>query len=262
MIFYKKSFCFCTSYVAPVQFKPLPADAEQPFFTLIDTVGTFDAQQAACESQGLTLASITSEAENKAANEACQGVCYIGLSRPLGSALLSDWVWVDGTPVTYTNWLPNNGGDTDESRGALRPEDDHKWHDWGNGDTLLNAVCRGVYDYTAWAGGWSVSFPGFSSVYRISKDGSVSGSHCDNQDDCGSGQIKLQPDGRYLLSGHLANNYREFLSVKDGRMNLTRCGRRESERGCFRRVSPFRQSNSLPHCHFLPLTGSTARAPL
>merc|ERR1719305_399469 len=40
--------------------KPLPADAEQPFFTLIDTVGTFDAQQAACESQGLTLASITS----------------------------------------------------------------------------------------------------------------------------------------------------------------------------------------------------------
>jgi hypothetical protein len=202
-------------------FTPLPTDAGHPYFTLLAEGDTYDKQKAACESRNLTLAVITSEAENAAANAVCQTTCYIGLSRPAGSQLRSDWTWVDGTEVGYTNWFDADGGDTGETRGAIRRDDNGQWHDWGTGDTLLSALCRGTYDYAAWAGGWKITFLDFTSVYRIALDGLVVGSHCSSSD-CGQGQLELQPDGRYLLSGHLANGFKEFLTLEGDELKLTR----------------------------------------
>uniref|UniRef100_A0A914DSL3 C-type lectin domain-containing protein n=1 Tax=Acrobeloides nanus TaxID=290746 RepID=A0A914DSL3_9BILA len=73
---------------------------------------------ADCQSSGAQLASIHSDAENdfiaKISNAANTFV-WFGLYKPNGT-----WVWTDGTPVDYTNWMPGEpNGDGPEFCGEM-----------------------------------------------------------------------------------------------------------------------------------------------
>jgi len=95
------------------------------------TRATFDAAQAACEAIGADLATIDSAATNAFLTALLGDVeAFVGGSDRLNEGA---FVWIDGTPVTYTNWRsgePNNGGDSyQEDCIVLQPQLGGVWDD-------------------------------------------------------------------------------------------------------------------------------------
>ena len=102
------------------------------------TRGDYGEAEAACADLGMTLAVVTSMAENAAAVAACEyDACWLGLTEVGGDegtdASDQVWQWADGATITggdgYENWgdgQPENFGE-DERYAGLYYSDD--WHD-------------------------------------------------------------------------------------------------------------------------------------
>jgi len=96
-----------------------------------------------CQSQGLTMASIHSEADNAAAFEECPGNCWIGLNC-IGMSH-GDFSWTDGSEWSYTKW---QSGQPDDNHGHSNPDEDcvcmYGGDSWFDGDCNypLSALCN------------------------------------------------------------------------------------------------------------------------
>ncbi|XP_078360838.1 CD209 antigen-like protein A isoform X1 [Oculina patagonica] len=87
------------------------------------------AAKSACEDLGSNLVVINSQAEQQAIAAKVSQRTWIGLYRnPKNKSL---WLWVDGSPVTYTNWAkgePNSPNS--EKCGEMYPKErGWKWND-------------------------------------------------------------------------------------------------------------------------------------
>ena len=105
---------------------------ENTCFRFFDTLANYDSVKAAsaeCANHGGYLATISSAAQNTvAASLVGGGIALIGLS---DNATENDWVWADGSAVTYTNWASGQPGTDrrDENYAFLYYGDE--WHDCG-----------------------------------------------------------------------------------------------------------------------------------
>eukprot|EP01084_Bolivina_argentea_P166643 289282_1 len=94
------------------------------------------------------LASISDAFENLDVQQKCKNIgqlqtaCWIGLTNPA----ISGNKWLDGTPITYTNWY--DGGDGGYSQPCSTIRGDGKWHTVGycetGGNAALPFVCEEV----------------------------------------------------------------------------------------------------------------------
>ena len=83
------------------------------------------AAEAVCASAGGHLATISSAVQNAGAYAlTAGGMTLIGLS---DSANENDWVWADGSAVTYTNWESGEPSSNDEGT------EDHAFMHYGEG---------------------------------------------------------------------------------------------------------------------------------
>jgi len=100
---------------APPSLPPLPppppsSPAPDFGFQLFTEVKSWENAKKDCEQRGLQLAYIGSAAENEALRSLTTRSLWIGAN---DLATEGQWVWVDGSPATYTLWNngePNNSG--------------------------------------------------------------------------------------------------------------------------------------------------------
>jgi hypothetical protein len=107
---------------------------------LVTTTTAWSTAETACESDGGHLASITSSADNAAITSAysASAPIWIGLT---DAAVEGTFVWVDGTPFSYSNWLspnPDNTGPAGGPANCAMLQDTGQWND---------RVCADNYNY-------------------------------------------------------------------------------------------------------------------
>lgn len=109
------------------------------------SAATWEQSQAAAESLGGNLATIRNQAEQDfvfntfGGFDGTQHLLWIGLYNPTltPGGGEQDFVWVDGSPVTYTNWdvnEPNNAFGTEFWVAMYYPNyhNPGSWNDWSN----------------------------------------------------------------------------------------------------------------------------------
>lgn len=103
----------------------------------------FAESQRTCQEMGGNLASVHSKKDWDAVKKACDGdVCYIGMTRDKSEYSRDGWKWTDLTAVNFERWEhQGEGRDSGELRAAVKHWDDG-WHDWGEGEDELQAVCE------------------------------------------------------------------------------------------------------------------------
>ncbi|KAL9980404.1 hypothetical protein ACROYT_G008992 [Oculina patagonica] len=85
------------------------------------------AAKSACEDLGSNLVVINSQAEQQAIAAKVSQRTWIGLYRnPKNKSL---WLWVDGSPVTYTNWNRGEPNDHPNSEKCAEMYPSGKWND-------------------------------------------------------------------------------------------------------------------------------------
>ena len=87
-----------------------------------------------CQSLGMVVASIHSQAENDKVATMVQGVSYVA-----GLKVGTNWTWDDGSAWDWRN-TKGDGLNSGESRLAIMP--DGGWNDWLAGEAKLGVVCR------------------------------------------------------------------------------------------------------------------------
>lgn len=99
------------------------------------SVGGAEAE-ATCEGLGGTLACVESEAEDDFLfTLAGTARPWIGLNN---EADVNTWVWVNGSPVTYTNWQPGQPDYPDNERWVKIAEDSR----WDDGNIASSYICE------------------------------------------------------------------------------------------------------------------------
>lgn len=104
------------SVTTPGETAGIPADAaafDGHHYKVFDHDGTWHEAKSRCEAMGGHLACIETQAEQRFIASLANGR-YLSLGAS-DEAAEDTWVWVNGTPFTFTSWLdgqPNNyGGD-------------------------------------------------------------------------------------------------------------------------------------------------------
>lgn len=124
----------------PVDAPPPPCTTD-PAYTLREATGqryrrvtmgqTWDTARMTCETDGAYLAVIDDESENGHVRILGGGSVWIGLN---DKTTEGTWVWVNGSPPTYTRWdfgEPNNSGDEDCAEMLDGLGDYGDWNDSG-----------------------------------------------------------------------------------------------------------------------------------
>ena len=97
----------------------------------------WNAAKSACEALGSKLVVINSQAEQQAITSKIPSDSqrtWIGLYRNPKDK--SRWLWVDGSPVNYTNWYTGEPNGLHEECGEIYP----KVHGWKWNDLLCNST--------------------------------------------------------------------------------------------------------------------------
>lgn len=88
----------------------------------------WQAAKTTCESMGSTLAIVNSQAEQQALKPHIKRTStWIGLHRHLSDK--TNWLWVDGSRLTYTHWATYEPNNIDEECVEMRPS--ARWNDLG-----------------------------------------------------------------------------------------------------------------------------------
>ena len=90
----------------------------------------WNAAKFACEALGSNLVVINSQAELQALTSKIPAsqTTWIGLYRNPKDK--SRWLWIDGSPVTYTHWAKGEPNSLSEGCGEMRPAR-HRW-EWND----------------------------------------------------------------------------------------------------------------------------------
>jgi hypothetical protein len=98
-------------------------------YLLVDDVDdlTWDVARRRCEQWGGTLAVVTDAEEASFIAELCDGrYMYLGATDQDEEGV---WVWVDGTPWEYTNWMDGQPNDYGGEENYLATYDGGEWVD-------------------------------------------------------------------------------------------------------------------------------------
>ncbi|CAH1777581.1 unnamed protein product, partial [Owenia fusiformis] len=100
-------------------------------------LATHSEAETACNGTGSTLIVIEDSTENDLATTLGSGTTmWIGLEQ----ISHKNWIWVDGTPVTFEEW-DSNGEKTGLTGGCVYIQPDGKWIQASSCDTQMQFIC-------------------------------------------------------------------------------------------------------------------------
>ncbi len=111
----------------------IPNSTTNHSYALTSAYSNWDEAEAEAVSLGYHLVSIQNQAENDwlVSTFGSSSIYWIGFS---DAAQEGNWVWSDGSPVTYTNWypgMPDNNAPNGEDYAFINDWGVGKWNDVG-----------------------------------------------------------------------------------------------------------------------------------